>query len=103
MKAVRAVVFLSFLPLASCVSTSTPIPFGTDTYMISTTNWLLGGITNETMNAAIRRANSHCASMGKEFVPLATQGGGLPSEGMESNLRGRLVYKCVSTNKGANQ
>lgn len=109
MKAVRVVVFLTsmvvaliwLLPLASCVSTSKPMPIGKDTYTISTTNWLLGGITNETMNAAIREANSHCASMGKEFVLLTTQGGGLPSEGMESNIHGRLVYRCVGQNESA--
>lgn len=101
MKAVRVVVFLTLLPLASCVSTSTPVPIGRDTYMISTTNWLLGGVTDETMNAGIRQANSHCASMGKEFVPLTAQGGGLPSEGLASNIHARLVYKCVSPNEPA--
>jgi hypothetical protein len=39
------------------------------------------------MNAAIRKANFHCASIGKEFVPIA---------GRNYYFNGRLTYQCIT-------
>ncbi len=78
--------FLFILP--GCVTIpGGPIPFGKDTYKITTTDWLLGGPSGETLNKAIREAKVHCASMSKEFLSVNER---------EGNIHGQLIYRCLS-------
>ena len=63
----RELLFLSSLCLllAGCVSSSGPMPFGKDSYMITTS---AGGSFNNpgaAFQGAVKEANEHCASIGK--------------------------------------
>jgi|GEM_PF-2688694 hypothetical protein len=76
--------------ITGCATSSGPVPFGKDTYMISISENVSGA---KGVSRAAKEANTHCASMGKEFIfRTTTQSGGGPGFG---TLHTNLVYSCV--------
>ena len=97
----RIMFFLSALCLllCSCVSSSGPMFFGKESYMITTS---AGGSFNNpgaAMQRAIKEANEHCAQMDKVLVPRNTQTTGTP--GWPGGAQ--LIYSCVHENDLENQ
>ena len=85
--------------LCSCVSSSGPMPFGKDSYMITTS---AGGSFNNpgaALQGAIKEANEHCASLGKVMAPRNTQTTGHP--GLPGGAQ--FIYSCIDENDAENQ
>jgi hypothetical protein len=87
-------VCLFAVTISGCVSSSGPMPFGKDSYMISTS--ARGGLDNpgSATQGAIKEANAHCASMGKVLMPRNTTQTGTP--GWPGGAQ--LIYSCISEN-----
>lgn len=77
--------------LAGCVSSSGPMPFGKDSYMITIS--AVGSFNNPgvAMQEAIKEANAHCASLGKVAWPRNAQQTGTP--GWPGGAQ--FIYSCI--------
>ena len=97
----RELLFLSSLCLllAGCVSSSGPMPFGKDSYMITTS---AGGSFNNpgaAFQGAVKEANEHCASFSEIMIPRNTETTGHP--GLPGGAK--FIYSCVDNNVPENQ
>ena len=78
----------------SCVSSSGPMPFGKDSFIITTS---AGGSFNNSgaaLQGAIKDANAHCASIGEVMIPRNTSTSGVP--GFPGGAQ--FIYSCVNEN-----
>lgn len=85
--AIGAVLCLAVI--TGCATSSGPVPFGKDSYIITVskgTGWGKG------LSDAAKEAGTHCASMGKEFVFRSTTQDGTPGF---SVVHTNLIYSCV--------
>ena len=92
MHAKLLVVSVFVIAFLGCITSSGPVPFGKDSYMISID---ARGGQGHVLSDAIKEANAHCASLGKEFVPRNTSQSGVPGW---TTVNAQLIYSCVDKN-----
>jgi len=71
--------------LLGCSTSSGPVPFGKDSYMITVAR-------GKGLSYAAKEASAHCASMGKEFIPRNTSN---TFQGGFQGFTATLIYSCV--------
>lgn len=84
---------LPVILIGGCVTTSSVVPVGRDSYMIS--GRAAGGLNAGKGNiAALQQANAYCAAMNKFAVVRRIDTNGIASLGAEST---QLVFSCVTS------
>lgn len=85
------------LALSACATTSTgPVPAGQDTYMISHKEGAFPSGNEPLLAEALKEANSHCASMGKE-MKLVSSGENSGPVIFGNYPKATIVYSCVAS------
>jgi hypothetical protein len=81
--------------IVGCATTSDVVPYGKDSYMLSSGD-VWGGYSQGSLQVkAAQRASSFCAEKGKVFVVRNTGGQGVQGWTSTSST---LIFSCVSEN-----
>jgi hypothetical protein len=86
----RALLFS--LALGGCASSTGVLPFGKDTYTLSTSVHLTRGGAGAAKTTALQEASAYCTSNGTEMVPVSAE----PSV-MGEYTNYDIVFRCLSS------
>lgn len=89
--------FAVLLTLPGCVTSSSVVPFGKDTYMIEASGHWAAPSEHPLIYAA-QKANAYCEKMGKVFMP--DHESGTAAAGL-TPATGQLIFRCLSKNDPA--
>jgi len=96
----RLLLALGVLLVAGCATTTDVVPYGKDTYLLSTAD-IWGGYSQGSLKVkAAQRASAFCAEQGKVFTVRNT--GGQGTQGWTSTSA-TLIFSCISENDPENQ
>ena len=90
---VTLIIICSVVALSRCVTASNVVPFGPDTFMISTSGESGFHTDAGAKMEAVQIANKHCQSLGKEMVPVNIESrNGVPGRAFPS---AELIFRCL--------
>lgn len=91
----RTAITLSAVALVGCATTSDVVPYGKDSFLLSSGD-VWGGYSQGTLQVkAAQRASAFCAERGKVFVVRNAGGQGVQGWTSTSST---LIFSCVSEN-----